>query len=332
MTQSFYLYDISDGAAARISLAFNCILTTGFGIIGVLGNILNIIILPQHGFKESSNIILISLSFSDLLVSLVLCLNKSYFIVDLYDHMTSLTMFAIYFVYFAYILQVTIVMGILHITLISIERFVAVWFPFHASRIFTARNVFVVIFLLYLINIVGYFPGNFFYYIKWLKYKNGNSTYAVVYYLPFYLKNADILNYYTFIFGNLIYIPLILLVVFTALIILKLIKAREKVKRMTQAAPDSMKSRDKKVFRLLLTVCIVAISVYISTSGLEIYLWMTAEGLAQTRKFRDVLVAVDYLLYQIGASVNFFIYVTMSSKFAKSYRKLILRNKSDKKI
>lgn len=330
-TQQIFKYYVSAQTLARIDLALNCILTYIVGAFGIVGNVLNIIILSHHGFKESTNIMLVSLSISDLLFVVIQCFSRVMYVARLYDYYIYDTVLSMYFVYFVFMHQIALNMSILQVTVISLERFVAVWFPFKVSHIFTARNVIIIILILFFINFALYFPCNFYYTYRWAYARNKTFLYADFQYTEFFLSRVEVFNSYAVYSSLLMNIPLAILVICTVLIILKLVKARENLKKMTSAAPDSMKSRDKKAVRMLLTICIVAIGFFVPTSGIDIYMWLTTEGLQQTRYFRDVLVAVEGLAYQMCSSINFVIYVTMSSKFAKTYRELFCISQSSTK-
>lgn len=79
------------------------------------------------------------------------------------------------------------------VTLIAVERMVAVYFPFSASSVITpARTQFSII-LIYLSVGIIYIPRSFLLYIKWEFSRVTNITEALLYQTDFYISSGFVI-------------------------------------------------------------------------------------------------------------------------------------------
>ncbi|XP_059150261.1 thyrotropin-releasing hormone receptor-like [Physella acuta] len=304
--------------AVAVNFYLNYILLHLLCFLGVVGNTLNIIILWHHGFSDTTNIVLTSLSFTDLVFSITQCLCRVYNIVALWDPVAAYSLYSYYATYLSNINQISLALSILQVALISIERFIAVWFPFHVSRLLTTKRMKCILVFLYAYTILLTAPDNFIISLEWLVIPFTNTTYAQFRFTEFFYNNRNnIIVYSSYIRNNLIgTVPLAVVLLSTCMIIIKMSMASKNLKKMS----TSKKVKETKMVKMLLVVCIIFILVLVPTTVLDPVSLILADMFTQDELV--IMECVKGILYQISASANFIIYVSMSSKFAKTYREL----------
>ena len=103
-------------------------------IIGILGNSMSIIIINQKYFrKQSISLILTCLAISDSMVLLLFVFNKKFMMEFLDRDARAISQECC--VIFFWIFRTSKMTSSWFVVLISIERFIAVWFPFKSKEI-----------------------------------------------------------------------------------------------------------------------------------------------------------------------------------------------------
>ncbi|XP_005098971.1 lysophosphatidic acid receptor 6-like [Aplysia californica] len=309
-----------------IGLICNNIYIPIVSVFGLVGNMLNIIVLSQHGVKSnSSTVLLFGLSLSDfafVLTKPLVCLGGIifYFNEPLGTSVSNLTYCFLHMVTRTF---VAISTGL--IAVISVERFVAVFFPFKMSQYFTPQNTAVIASLTALSYVFAMSPFYAVFTYKWEYSSIYNTTVATVVPTPFYKQNFDLINLYGGVPLNIYAGPIPLGVVLASgcAISFKLTlnsKQRKSMTHTTQTAVD-----DSKVMKMLLIVCTVFFVTIFPSTIVHFYLYFSIPD----DIFNDpVYITVQYLTevaYVTNASINFIIYVTVSNKFRARYKKLLCR-------
>ncbi|XP_059166844.1 melanopsin-like [Physella acuta] len=285
-------------------------------IIGVVGNILNIIILGSHGMDETTNILLMSLSVSDLLTSLFFFSESLCCVVSKFDYPTSAYVTTFVRVYI-FPNQMWVGVSFCLSTAIAIERCVAVLFPFHVGRVFTPQRVRVVVVFIYIYMLAICCPVFNYYDYSWTFDQRYNATLPEFVFSQYYLDRFDSLeNYRGYFVNNLVSnIPLIIIIICSVFIIYKLNCG----KSMPIAQGSSKTRNERKIAKMLLTVCLVTFFTYLPSSVIDSYLSFIPENLNNSLQY------INVWLYQLNASSNFIIYVTVSKKFRLSYHELFCK-------
>ena len=103
-------------------------------IIGIPGNILSIIVINQKYFRRQSiSLVLTCLAISDASLLLVFTFNKKFMMEFVGKNVRALSQQGC--VFFFWVFRTSKMTSSWMIVLISVERFVAVWFPFKAHEI-----------------------------------------------------------------------------------------------------------------------------------------------------------------------------------------------------
>lgn len=141
---------IDETLLRNFELIINCVLINIISLLGSFGNIVCLYILYLHGLRNSStNVILFSLAIVDLLILITLPLRKISLMIEPFDKALSITVEShVVAWHFLTLNRVWSLTSNAHVTLIAVERFLAVYFPFKVSVWTTVpRITFTVIFL-----------------------------------------------------------------------------------------------------------------------------------------------------------------------------------------
>ncbi|XP_059176555.1 FMRFamide receptor-like [Physella acuta] len=304
-----------------------CAVVLLLGVFGIFGNIITIIILSKHGLNKTTNIFLLSLSFCDCLNSTLSFIKSMKYIISLVGPLVEYY----YTIVEALAFQasdISTMLSILHVTAISIERMVAVSFPFQVSKIFTAFRVRWVLVFLYVYTFASYIPAFCFQSLSYKFSAKFNSTVLKWTYSDVMLSHGQDFRIYLAIYlvTALIVFPLTVTIISTFIIILHV----QFLKSKTLSKKASTKIKDRKIVRMLLVHCFLAMLVFIPSSIIDmcgLYFDLT-----NTLYLYQLLTYITPALYQLNASINFVIYITMSSKFANTYRSLFKLSEKHSKL
>ncbi|XP_059171884.1 uncharacterized protein LOC131952956 [Physella acuta] len=226
-TDNFLSRDFLHDYMLDLDFFINVIFIQIICVLGVTGNIFNIIVLTKHGFHDTTNIILTSLSFSDLLFSITTSMSCVHNAIKIYDPYLAMKVYVFYAKHLAFANTISNVSGLVHVAVIAVERVFAV----------------------------------------------------------------------------------------CLLIVLKL-WITSKTMHQNTSRLVSRQVRDLKAVKMLLIVCVTYVTLLGPPMCMDLYM-QTAEIDLSTE---TAMLIVERFLYQINASINFIIYVTASSKFAKTYK------------
>ncbi|CAL1536278.1 unnamed protein product, partial [Lymnaea stagnalis] len=298
-------------------------------LLGIIANILNIMVLSRHTFKETTTVLLLSLSVNDLLCSVTQPFRRLQCFFEQFDPLTALTVRSISVVFLFNIPDVFVSISICHTTAIAVERVVAVCFPFQVSRIFTPYRVKWMIAFLYVYSISLMSPIFSLQDFVWIYDARYNATRGGYVLSRFYTDHIDDLNRYASAgLSNLFTTSTLATILICSVIICaKLMVGRQK-ELVKFSTGSNNQVRDTRVVKMLLTVCVVTFCVSLPTAVINFYILYSNTPLLSRGKVYYLLRSVICCLYQFNTSINFIIYVTLSSKFSQTYRKLIgCRNK-----
>ncbi|CAL1546965.1 unnamed protein product, partial [Lymnaea stagnalis] len=298
---------------------------------GVIGNILVIIVVYRQGLKDTPQILMMSLAASDALFStatLVIHMPDIIFNADFYLATTFLTYINVYVLEIYYF---TLVLSFCTFPLISFERMIAVYFPFHVSRICTPFRIKCILLCLYVYSLAATIVTVLFFYPLWLQDPFSNNSYAVVAPTEF-VQNyfEEMILYETVILMYLLsIIPVSVTTICCLMIIVKLVRSSRS--RLSQAKMQTKSSRNMQVIRMLLTACILSCLSSIPTVAIDLF---CQEGYLQvgvmSQSYTFLLQTLNQVLFQLSPTLNIFIYLIMSSKFSATFKKMF--QQSPKKL
>ncbi|CAG5129108.1 unnamed protein product [Candidula unifasciata] len=314
-TQSNGLLDTHTIEVLRILT--NCFMVNIICVFGIVGNCINIAVLCQHGFRETTNIILVSLSVSDLLYCLVVPVTKIRCVIMFFSEAMSITAHTFGTVYLFMPKFVCLASSFTYVSIIAVERFFAVFFPFRVTKIFSRQTMKVLVVSVPMFTATSLIPTFFALTYEWVLDPRYNITVAAMRYTEFYVAYQSFIDPYTWVGLSNGFCASSLLVVVSCCIAIgiKLIRAVVKRQEMTGRA-----ATNDKAVKMLVTVCVVYIAIAIPIVTLYSYY---QPAFIFTSTLYELVESIAVLLSCINASANFVIYVTMSEKFANTYRRLL---------
>ncbi|CAG5118254.1 unnamed protein product [Candidula unifasciata] len=301
-----------------LEILTNCIVINLICVFGIVGNSINILVLCKHGFQETTNIILVALAASDLLFCIILPMTRLKCIVSQFDPGFAVTLNTFVTVYLLMPKYVCYATSLCYVTVIAVERLVAVFFPFKVSRIFNRALVKTIVVSVPNVAIVALIPTFLALTFSWIFYADLDQTLAVVRYTKFYLDHKDFLDYYAWVGLNYFFCVSSIVITSVCCIAIGIKLHQAAVKRETMTLRSS--GYDVRVVRMLVTICVVFLVVTIPNVGLFSYFVPNFIFTSTLHKLIDNFCAI---LYAINSSANFLVYVTMSKKFARTYKSLL---------
>ncbi|CAL1546963.1 unnamed protein product, partial [Lymnaea stagnalis] len=306
-----------------VKIVFNGYLIIVMAVIGVIGNILVITVVYRQGLRDTPQILMMSLAASDAILSTAILVMHFPYIIFNVDYYFATTFFTYINIYVVEIYNFAIVMSFCTIPLISFERMIAVYFPFHVSRICTPFRIKCVLFSLYVYSLATTIISVSFFYPLWLQDPSSNSSYAVIAQTNFVQTNMDVISLYqTIVLMYLLSIvPVSVTTICCLMIIVKLI--RNSRSRLSQAKIKTKNHRNMQVVKMLLTACMLSCLSSIPTVAVDLFSQNEYLQVGDmSPKYYIVLQTLNQILFQLSPSLNFFIYLIMSSKFSATFKKI----------
>uniref|UniRef100_A0A2C9LHN1 G-protein coupled receptors family 1 profile domain-containing protein n=1 Tax=Biomphalaria glabrata TaxID=6526 RepID=A0A2C9LHN1_BIOGL len=308
-----------DRALSAVDLIFSSVLIHVFSLVGLVGNSINILILSRYNITtDSSNILLVSLSVSDFLFCFSAPISHSTSILSrLMPTLPYLKLDKLIFQNFELFGRIAYCTSITLVGVISLERFVVVYFPFRASEIVTPFRVKVAAFVVYVINIALFSPLFNMFKMEMQYVEDYDDYLPVMLPTDFYVNNYKTITltlgvfYNNVILGSSILVTLILTPA-TAIKLWFIIGTRSQL--------TSQRCRfEPQVAKILVTVCTINLIIYAPFVAYDSALNLMSGYSLDSNSFRLYLIITDFS-GTISASVNFLVYVTMSKKFRNSYK------------
>ncbi|KAH9490769.1 hypothetical protein Btru_046952 [Bulinus truncatus] len=297
----------------------NYFITPILCILGIVGNVLNIIVLRHCGFKDTNVLFLESLSLVDIMLSVVHSVLQVYYIIEKVDILAASIIESYGYVYLFGPYNTLMCVVQFHLAAIAVERVIAVYFPFHVARIFTRPRVVMCIVSLYALAAILYAPLSLVFEVAWVDIPGTNQTIAVKIPTRFYLIHFEVLDTYL-VWGvskladTLLPGTVILCCVSVGL------KLWRRKKQFLQKVTKKKDSNDLNGVRLITAVCILSV-LFAVFGNVADYLFSVNGD--YSGPFYQLLLDVTDMICQLYSSTNFILYVTMSKKFLRTYRKLI---------
>ncbi|XP_055897236.1 uncharacterized protein LOC129928192 [Biomphalaria glabrata] len=306
--------DIISESAANVIVQVLILLMETFSLFGILVNTINLIVFYKQGFKATTNIAFLALSFADLFnlvdVELGLVFYNS-FIVNAFPYPIERT-------------ELSNITSTPHpafarvrswiFVFLTTERCLCIVFPLKIKRIITPFRTVVVLVIIYMLNIAVVVPFWFDMYVDWKYYPNVNKTMLGVKYRfdRTYVRAPVHVTLAVIMFTSF---PIV--VFFTCVLIWKLQKvSRWRLKSVKTDQLDSTSHRDKTIVRMVVAIACVLI---VSLAPSMVYFLLTSVSLYfDASKYKQSITVFSwfaYLLDVINSCVNILFYYQMSSNY-----------------
>nr|KAI8741363.1 thyrotropin-releasing hormone receptor-like [Biomphalaria glabrata] len=295
-----------------------CCLLPLLSVCGLLTNILNVLVLSKYGLHETTSLLLFSLSVSNLFSSLAQLFRRLHSFVALIDPLLAISVETISVIYIGSIAGYFAPISNLHTTIIAVERLVSVCFPLKMSWIFTPNRVKLLLVFVYFYVAVLLMPSWFLYEPSWIFDPSTNKTIVAMKTTTFFKKNFDSITQYLYLglLNLLSTLPFVNTVVCSIVIGYKMtVRRKTSLMKMSSLSKDV---KEKKVIKMMLTVCVVNSCVYLPVMAINIILVYNNTLIQSLSKMFYLLRTFNIVFSQVNATINFIIYISLSSKFAST--------------
>lgn len=291
-------------------------------LCGLVGNFFNIIVLINPKMRTSTNIYLFSLAICDSMY-LIFCLSLAFIHCSDKDLPKEALQYILYGRVFSDIFGNTSVWLTVCFTL---ERFIAVRLPMRGKTWCTVRKAKIAVLLTFITCAVNTFPE--FFETKVIVVSNNFTTYFKCVSTEFAETYSYQFGYYWWFVAMFTFTPLILLSVFNSLLIKSVWEANRnrQLLSQTRVIGDTQKQNreQQRVTLMLISVVVIFLICQTPQAVLLIYRsYIQANSLPYPADLIKIAGNVCNLLVQINASVNFLLYSYFSSKFRRTFKKVI---------
>ncbi|XP_071100460.1 FMRFamide peptide receptor frpr-18-like [Haliotis cracherodii] len=292
-------------------------------IFGCIGNILSLFVLIHHRMRNTTNCCLAALAVSDFLVLFHSLWYSTIIIYKSRDPVSAANLRRLtYPVIGAYGSVVTARITTWLTTLLSIERFVAVYCPMKARTICGKKHTYLGILMIYFVTIIAFLPHA-------LKYRpetvtNNNRT-IVILHKTILGKNHQFCAIYGTILNILFrFVPIALLIILNILIV-KAIRQTWNLRRIMSKGgnPCNMSEQNRITIMLLIVSFVFLICILPGAlNSIASQIKQDYSRLGSNRNLFACISCVTYFLETVNSSINFIIYMAFSAKFCRTYQEI----------
>lgn len=289
-------------------------------VLGLIVNVLNVIVFIKQGIRDSVNISLLGLTVSDLgslmiLILLNLCWAPAVTRLDLpfYPHQMM------YFLFWGHVAFTRVTTGTT--AWIAFERCLCIVAPLEIKSFITPKRSLLFIFALYVITMASIAPMFYTSKFTWVFDSVTNKT------MLSYIKITERNNVDDIVYVMNNILPLlffIFIVICTAVLVKTLHNNAKWRQQISSSKTEGISKRDTKVVKMVLIISVVFIICY-APGALFFILPLTNPQMKVAGSGKNFVIAsfsIMLLLEGINASANFFIYISMSSKFKATFQQL----------
>ncbi|XP_073402206.1 motilin receptor [Dendrobates tinctorius] len=289
-------------------------------VAGIFGNTITIIIIKRYKeMNTTTNFYLSSMAVSDLII--LLCLPF-----DLYRLWRSIPwIFGGFLCKFLYLISEGCTYStILHITALSIERYLAICFPLKAKVFITKRRVKMVIVLLWVIALLSAAP--FYHLFEIVQIHNYTTSSKMSWECKFteHAMESGLLNVMTWVTTVYFFFPMLCLTVLYGFIGKKLWKSKNNLRGPNAANREKC---HKQTVKILAVVVLSFIICWLPFHIGRIIFANTNDF--QTLKVSQYFNIVAMQLFYLSASINPLLYNFISKKYRTAAYKLLRLGTSD---
>lgn len=320
---------VSDETTALVLKMLSYGITPIISLLGIVGNALSIMILKRHGLQKCSNVLLISLAFSDLCY-VIGCNNIPKALYDLHGqgrfvYSRALSHFLFVFYFFFFLLDYG--MGLVSLSipmLITVERLVAVYLPLRFPQIITPIRLWVSLFVVVLYHFSYLVYSCFYYKFEYRFDYEVNSTVGIMARSALFYKDQNVIPVLEEVYFSIKVQPLFTLVGCVLIIIKAKIASRKRMEMTSTNA--NKKSGSSKTTQTLLSVCFV----YIFVCGVVALPAYIPENYMSYSLTSDKPTNMGTIMYQVmntvvcfNSSWNFIIYVALNKNFRDTLKEIM---------
>ncbi|XP_076456154.1 uncharacterized protein LOC143290522 [Babylonia areolata] len=289
-------------------------------VLGLMGNVVNLIVLGYQGIQQTTNIILIGLATADLLYvlsssdRLVACVMRHV------DPQLAAEIEIYSIVHIQKLANIFAVVSRYYTCFIAVERFIAVRYPLKASAILKRNRMIVASVFVWMLIFSFYFYSFLLFEAAEVYNPALNRTTKRVKSSDFMVENLSVLvNYASFVLPVIsAYVPVLIVFVCTCVILRSLRLSALQRRQMTSSAPNA-DIQQQQVTKTLVSICIV----FLITNTPDVIIRIARvlfldDGFVANGRYRNihaVTIAIMLCCNLINSSVNVIFYVMFNRKF-----------------
>lgn len=312
-------------------------LTTCFCLLGIVGNIINIIVFYKLGYKETINISMTTIAFWDLISSMCGLVHKTRTLVQLFlSPADALTYEAFTTLIPGFLTLYCVIVSSVLASYVAVERCLCISMPFTVKYLLTPKVVTTVNVSL---SVIFFFGTAVLYVIdtyEWVYYPEFNTTVAQM----SYRENMDVDAFLDYNSGSSfapICISLFVQISCFFIISYHLRKASgfraqstiannatEKSEGDPKKPKSLMSARDRQVIRMLQVIIFIYITGLLPNMALDVAKLVESRFylMAEFHNFFMVFYYCVSLLFHVSASVNCLVYYFMSSHYKAKFQEI----------
>lgn len=290
-------------------------------IMGLGTNLLNIITFVRQGLRDTVNISLLGLTVSDLgslvfLFFINICWTPAIMKMDLPFYPEQM----MYFLFWGHVIFTRVTTGTT--AWIAFERCLCIAAPLKVKEIITPRRTIIYIFVLYATMMATIAPMFYTSRLAWIFDKSKNKS--LLGYIK--IKNRNGIEDLVYLINNFLPAIFFVLIVICTLVLIKTLRKNARWREQTTALTRSsaISNRDTKVVKMVVIISTVFICCY--APGAVFFVWLVADPeMKIDGRQKNLMLAVFSILLHlegINATVNFFVYAKMSSKFNITFQQI----------
>ncbi|KAK6975267.1 FMRFamide receptor [Biomphalaria glabrata] len=316
--------DVSDHIKDIIQFVVLEVLTAAVCLLGMAGNILNIVLFCRQGLTSSVNVSFLALSVADFLNVLItewvsICFN------DRFVNLQALTFFPPDVSYLtggfphACLSRITAWITVY----MTAERCLCIALPFKVRALITVKGTVVIIISISCLTMIPLIPEYCFFFLDWTYFPQLNRTLLGL--LP-RLDRLDLEGISFLVYTVMMFTSFPAIVVMTTVLIVQLNKL-SRWRGGAQASKDQAKAlalKDKMAVRTVVVVACVLIVTFTPTVVFSA-LSFTIPGFHLKGRYSNIyiiFVSIAFFFDATNASVNTFLYYVMNRSFRKTFHAL----------
>ena len=314
---------MSRDTAESLDFAMECVVFPVVTVFGVTGNVLSLLVLCQRKFMSTSStvVLLIALTVADMLFLVAHMVRESKCLIRQVDAEFAQTFEAHTFSPIFYLKTSMSRISSWIVVIISLERFIAVRFPFKVKMLMSRKKMVFAVLFVYTFTL-----ALFTLFIPQVLPKNIRGKYYIAP-TEFYIRNQKFLS----IFNNYIavilfrWVPKVLIIIFNTFIYFLLRKRMKEQAGLTNSAESKITRDHLKLTRTLFVVAVVFI-VCLLPGDAFVIAGEVEEKFSPFGDYRYSFSAfsnIAVLFEMVNSSVNFIIYILTYRKFAHIYKAIV---------
>ncbi|KAL8572993.1 hypothetical protein ACOMHN_013969 [Nucella lapillus] len=308
-----------------LKTVFKCYIRQIICLVGVPVNIICCMVFLKQGLVDKVNLLLFALAVADVanLGTMLLFFPTCY--LKMFDSLYASNWDTIVNTKVVYVNRIASFVSGTLIVILSLDRCLSVVFPLKAGRILTFRPMLIAIILTYLILFVCYFPSLLVYAVRWRLDPSTNRSMAYTDINRALAIDNKVSEAYTTIF-HLVMKPVSITIVVacSTITIIQLQRASQKrLELKGNVKKEDGANGDSRITQMLLVICVAYVVLIIPEMSASI-LYSVVPGFFFFQKYHNSFsILFDVVIFNascLNSAVNFFAYVSLSSKFRKTLR------------